>query len=190
MTVSDQQLRDIRCGLEELRDFHFRWIANKLASERYAAWPNHVCEAAERDYRRFLALSRALPTVALVPSFLVDEFWHLHILNTRRYAEDCGRFFGYLLHHLPAEVDASRDSRDQLLRQAYDSQQLWREVFGEDLYGELGSNSADAAAKNHLRSIHKRAETSSNAESLPPKWARMHLRAPVVPSVISRRGQN
>lgn len=32
---------------------------------------------------------------------MIDDFWHLHILDTQKYAEDCQVIFGYFLHHFP-----------------------------------------------------------------------------------------
>lgn len=31
----------------------------------------------------------------------MDIFWHYHILDTAKYAEDCNEIFGYFLHHYP-----------------------------------------------------------------------------------------
>jgi len=31
----------------------------------------------------------------------VDAFWDQHILDTRKYAEDCAAAFGHFLHHYP-----------------------------------------------------------------------------------------
>jgi hypothetical protein len=36
------------------------------------------------------------------PSQDVDEFWHTHILDTEKYAGDCGSYFGRFIHHHPA----------------------------------------------------------------------------------------
>ena len=36
-----------------------------------------------------------------MPSKLVDKFWHLHILDTEKYIEDCRHCFGSILHHFP-----------------------------------------------------------------------------------------
>jgi hypothetical protein len=58
-------------------------------------------DLAELEYRKFLALHLAHPTVPLVPNRLVDVMWHAHILDTQRYATDCQRLFGHLLHHDP-----------------------------------------------------------------------------------------
>jgi hypothetical protein len=31
----------------------------------------------------------------------VDEFWHTHILQTMKYADDCETMFGTFVHHAP-----------------------------------------------------------------------------------------
>eukprot|EP01116_Phalansterium_solitarium_P017493 TRINITY_DN431_c0_g1_i1.p1 TRINITY_DN431_c0_g1~~TRINITY_DN431_c0_g1_i1.p1 ORF type:complete len:232 (+),score=15.46 TRINITY_DN431_c0_g1_i1:172-867(+) len=49
-------------------------------------------------YRMFLtvkAIDRTLPP----PDVEVDKIWHKHILQTRKYAEDCQLVFGEFLHH-------------------------------------------------------------------------------------------
>lgn len=56
-----------------------------------------VCE----EYRKFLALTRAYPNLAIVPSGPVDTFWHNHILDTQKYGPDCAEVFGFFLHHFP-----------------------------------------------------------------------------------------
>ncbi|MCD6055891.1 MAG: hypothetical protein K0R12_853, partial [Gammaproteobacteria bacterium] len=40
-------------------------------------------------------------TDMLSPSEDIDEFWHLHILDTQQYAKDCDRLFGKRLEHYP-----------------------------------------------------------------------------------------
>lgn len=58
-------------------------------------------DQAESEYRKFLALHFLYPHEALVPSRLVDQIWHAHILDTQRYSADCLRLFGHMLHHDP-----------------------------------------------------------------------------------------
>lgn len=53
------------------------------------------------EYRKFLTLCKENPDLPIVPSTLVDNFWHFHILDTQKYQEDCEAFFGYFLHHFP-----------------------------------------------------------------------------------------
>lgn len=52
-------------------------------------------------YRNYLALCQAYPQVPIMPSEDIDLVWHKHILNTKRYHEDCQAYFGYYLHHNP-----------------------------------------------------------------------------------------
>ena len=66
-----------------------------------ASWPKEQIDEAERLYRRFLALNLLHPGEDLVPNQLLDEFWHQHIVDTRKYAADCELLFGKLLHHDP-----------------------------------------------------------------------------------------
>lgn len=58
-------------------------------------------ELAMSEYRKFLALHYFYPDEPLVPSRLMDQVWHAHILDTQRYGEDCFRIFGHMLHHDP-----------------------------------------------------------------------------------------
>lgn len=54
------------------------------------------------DYRRFLYLCAAYPTVTIIPwTNALDLVWHEHILDTRAYARDSAKLFGGLLHHDP-----------------------------------------------------------------------------------------
>jgi hypothetical protein len=46
-------------------------------------------------YRRFLFLCAVYPDECLVPSEAIDNFWHVHILDSLKYHEDCEYLFGY-----------------------------------------------------------------------------------------------
>jgi hypothetical protein len=52
-------------------------------------------------YRAFLFLCLVYPSTQILPTREVDEFWHLHILDTRAYERDCQNIFGRILHHFP-----------------------------------------------------------------------------------------
>lgn len=52
-------------------------------------------------YRRFLKLCAKYPENRSVPNRLIDEVWHAHILDTRKYAIDCFGIFSRMLHHFP-----------------------------------------------------------------------------------------
>jgi hypothetical protein len=92
-------------------------------------------DVAERDYRRFLTLHLRHPGRMLVPSALIDLVWHYHILDTRKYAEDCDRIFGYFLHHDPYFGIDGEESRRENLEAWEATLSLWEEEFGEPLIG-------------------------------------------------------
>lgn len=62
-------------------------------------WPTSRLDAAEQGYRDFLAQDAQAE-----PSQDVDKFWHHHILDTAKYAQDCKDLFGFFLHHRPGPV--------------------------------------------------------------------------------------
>jgi hypothetical protein len=65
-------------------------------------WTAEEFDKAEIEYKKFLTLHYLHPNANLVPTGAIDEIWHNHILNTRKYAEDCENAFGHFLHHFPS----------------------------------------------------------------------------------------
>ncbi len=59
-------------------------------------------------YRDFLCLLDLYPELLLSPTPLLDAIWHAHILDTRRYRQDCHILFGQFLDHQP--WDASHEA--------------------------------------------------------------------------------
>jgi hypothetical protein len=70
-------------------------------SDHGKGWSPDRAEKAELKYRQFLFLSGIYTDEIIVPSKDIDEFWHLHILDTKKYLDDCLSVFGYFLHHFP-----------------------------------------------------------------------------------------
>lgn len=101
----------------------------------------------EKWYRRFLFLTFKHRTRPIVVSEAIDNFWHQHILDTRKYAEDCSAAFGEFLHHFPY-FGLRGDEDLRALRAAYqETLELMRAEFGETPDEELrvlGTNAADA----------------------------------------------
>lgn len=64
-------------------------------------WTPEQADRMELAYKRYLTLHAKYPDRMLAPDQDVDRFWHLHILDTRKYAADCEAVFGYFLHHFP-----------------------------------------------------------------------------------------
>jgi len=66
-------------------------------------------QRAEVLYRQFLTLCHKYPDLSITPPKLVDEVWHFHIMNTRKYAQDCDNLFGQFIHHGPHKQNAEED---------------------------------------------------------------------------------
>lgn len=80
-------------------------------------WGSERALRAETEYREFLTILAEHPRETISPwSKDLDLFWHEHILDTKRYAEDCQRIFGKMVDHDPhIATDASRH-RDAIKR--------------------------------------------------------------------------
>ena len=116
----------------------FSLTKQKLLEPEYANWTNERIEEAEKNYKRYLSVTKALNGYQLVPNGDVDRFWHEHILDTRRYAEDCSKLFGGFLHHYP--FFGMRDDADNStwIETSTKSTNFWNNLFGEHLY-HIGS---------------------------------------------------
>ena len=137
----DPPLHGIPSGIANM---DLMMVKRKLMdTEEGEGWSAEQCERIETEYRRYLALSQEYPDRAIVPSRLVDKFWHFHILDTQAYADDCVTAFGYFLHHYPyfgmrGEADA------QALGSAYDDTlSLYQLHFGTpdiDIWAREGAS--------------------------------------------------
>jgi hypothetical protein len=72
--------------------------------QRLLGWDNEfatlVC-AAFREFMECKAFVRDWEAAKLSPSLPVDRMWHQHILDIKRYADDCKLLFGQVIHHNP-----------------------------------------------------------------------------------------
>ncbi|MFC4006942.1 glycine-rich domain-containing protein [Nonomuraea purpurea] len=110
-------------------------INAKLRHDDPEFWTDEVIAQAELDYRRFLALNILRPATALSVNKTLDEYWHQHILDTRKYAADCDMVFGRFLHHYPYfGLEDEQEWQENLDLFAF-TQDLWEEAFGVGLAG-------------------------------------------------------
>ena len=96
-----------------------------------AGWTTERVGSAECEYREFLVMLLKYPEQAerIVISKDADEFWHQHIMHTRKYHEDCQRLFGGYLHHSPhigIRTQADREKQATLME---NTRRLYQEVF-------------------------------------------------------------
>lgn len=90
-------IEDVLAGIDRL---DLEPIRRRLTHEHAGkGWSEARAVAAERDYRRYLKLLAKYPEETLAPTPDIDEFWHAHILDTRKYAADCAQAFGEFVHH-------------------------------------------------------------------------------------------
>jgi hypothetical protein len=94
-------------------------------------WSLKRAEAARSEYVRFLTLLQLRPGFMLVPwpnakgQDDLDQFWHQHILDTAKYADDCNRLFGRIIHHNPHVIRGSEQETDAVKK----TQRLYAYTF-------------------------------------------------------------
>lgn len=72
-----------------------------LSTPRGLGWSEERADRAILEYRRFLTLKAKNRSARIVPTKIVDQVWHQHILDTKKYELDCQAIFGGILHHNP-----------------------------------------------------------------------------------------
>ncbi len=122
-------------AIEITNAWNFELAVEKLIEVKNGEWDLDRAEAALRNYKRYMAVTKALGGVQLVPNGDIDEIWHMHILDTRAYMKDCNELFGEYMHHFPYFGMLGEENRQQWLEVQSQSESLWQELFCEALYG-------------------------------------------------------
>ena len=94
-------------------------------------WSADYADKMEVAYKRYLILHAKHPEMMLAPEQDIDRFWHMHILDTRKYAADCDATFGHFLHHFPYLGLRGEDDEKALADAFAKMQQLYAQEFGE-----------------------------------------------------------
>lgn len=133
LKISEERVRTlIRSGVDpEVAKINLEPI--KLELQADLNWAPRRCEVAELEYKRFLTLqlwNRNLP-YPLVPTFLIDQIWHKHILDTGAYQLDMDRLFGEYLHHFPYLGFGSEKSKRLKQKAFVLTCKLYQKTFGE-----------------------------------------------------------
>jgi hypothetical protein len=101
-----------------------------MGQEEGQGWTREYADRMELAYKRFLTLLATHPEETVAPSKDVDKFWHGHILDTLKYAEDCDKMFGNFLHHFPYFGMRGAEDAANLARAAENTRRLYLEEFG------------------------------------------------------------
>ena len=122
--------------MDDIDQVDFTMIKLKLQdTEEGNGWNQEQCEEAEREYKKFLAMKRTYPNKDIVPNHMVDEFWHRHILDTAKYAEDCDLIFGYFLHHYPYFGMNGKEDAQNLTDAFEETKELYQLHFNQSYLG-------------------------------------------------------
>jgi hypothetical protein len=117
-----------------------------MDSKEGHGWTQAEADRHELEYKRFLALLAKFPDEVIAPNTNVDKFWHGHILDTVKYAQDCENVFGYFLHHYP--YFGLRDEQDaaNLAEAAVRMRRLYEQEFGSATSTAAGASYCCKAA--------------------------------------------
>ncbi len=104
-----------------------------MQQEEGEGWSREYVDQVEVAYKRFLTLVAKYPEETIAPSKDVDKFWHGHILDTMKYAEDCQNVFGFFLHHFPYFGMRGEQDAANLAEAGRTTRRLYEEEFGATL---------------------------------------------------------
>jgi hypothetical protein len=122
---------------KQIESLDLSMIKLKLQDEDEGqGWTDSKCDEVEKEYKRFLILKRLYPNKEIVPHREIDLFWHQHILDTEKYAEDCERCFGHFLHHYPYFGMNGPEDAQNLANAFEETKELYKDNFNEDYIGD------------------------------------------------------
>ncbi len=96
--------KEVRKYLENL-DLDF--VKDRLRKNKKSgglSWNKNKTENIEMQYKAFLFVCWKYSKETQIPTVDIDEFWHMHILFTKKYHKMCYDIYGYYLHHTPLEI--------------------------------------------------------------------------------------
>ncbi len=97
LPIAMQELREKFTAFNENLDL--TPIKYKLMQDKN--WTLERANDVEPQYKAFLFLLGSSVGAEYVPTFDIDEMWHTHILDTRKYMTDCALYVGAYIHHYP-----------------------------------------------------------------------------------------
>jgi len=125
-------------SLEDARTYIYNMDFSKLIHKMvcHLGWLKRDATRLAELYRNFLFLNKKYGDQAhqLPPAEEIDEFWHLHILDTKQYHQDCQAIFGRYFHHYPY-FGIDKTSNFSNLGSAFEKMlELHRKEFDYDVY--------------------------------------------------------
>lgn len=118
---------------EYWQQLDLNYICNYMCSDAYMLprWDLADAQECMQLYKRFLWLMMQHGPAGIVPTKEIDEFWHNHILHSKRYVADCKALVGHYIHHQPSDGSAEDIAKLQQLFER--TCQLYKKEFGSEL---------------------------------------------------------
>jgi hypothetical protein len=119
ITLTDgAHMNTINTGVVSIDHLDLSPMKNILTSSRddphsiFRNWSQDFADEIGELYKTFLFLTLKYRHLGrpLVPTREIDEFWHVHMLCSRKYHQDCNEIFGEYIHHDPSDSSDSSDS--------------------------------------------------------------------------------
>jgi hypothetical protein len=100
-------------------------------------WTRDYADSIETAYKTYLTMLVKYQDHAedILLSKDVDEFWHTHILQTMKYADDCDKAFGAFLHHQPHIGEVTEADQEKRAMLAEKTRRLYQMEFGSENAG-------------------------------------------------------
>ena len=118
-------------ALALVNSLDFEQMNSKLVD--FYGWSKEDVSLMNDYYKKWLAIHVCYSDLATAPSAKLDEYWHMHILDTKKYMEDCQFVFGKYLHHYPYfGLEGDKENLDKGFEL---TRKLFMHHFGHDLTG-------------------------------------------------------
>jgi hypothetical protein len=129
MQLQPKAIEEIVAAIEalDLDPIKFKLMDQKEGQ----GWSREYVDQMEVAYKRFLTLVIKYPEQSIAPTKDIDTFWHGHILDTMKYAEDCQNVFGFFLHHFPYFGLRGEEDAAKLAEAGKTMDRLYEREFGE-----------------------------------------------------------
>lgn len=149
--------------LQKIYELDFTQMKDKLMDCEYGeGWSKEITDEVELWYKRFLYLATKYDCI--IPNHEIDTFWHYHILDTKKYLEDCNNALGFFLHHYPY-FGLKDDQEKQELEKSFNvTKKLFLDEFGEEIPSFTASHCYSQPLKVNKHSL----EAATCSGSYPP----------------------
>jgi len=113
---------------------------------RGEGWTREHADGIEIAYKNFLTMLVKHPEDAeeIALSEDTDEFWHSHILQTEKYADDCQEMFGNFLHHSPHLEEITPAYLEKMDASAEKTRCLYEQEFGAGMNAAWYGNAVES----------------------------------------------